>query len=276
MKDIAIIILNYITWKETLKEVELCRDILGIEYKNIIVVDNNSPNESYNQLKSFSKDKFVLIKNNENLGYAAGNNIGLKYAKKEGYKYGFILNNDILFEDYDLVSKMKDVFKKNENIAIVSPKVLTAEKKLYNYDVYRPEFWDFSITMPIYKKRCKQIVDLGNYGIVYRPQGCCMLLDLDKLDEVGYLDEGTFLYCEEIIIAERLLSKKYLCAICLNAEIVHNHSTTVKDAISKTNILKIINKSLSYYLKEYRHYNEFQIFFVCMINKLKYWLHDSK
>lgn len=93
---IAIIILNYNSWKESIQEADLCHKLLGIEYKDIIIIDNASSNESYKMLSRVQKDKkFILLLSDSNQGYATGNNIGMKYAFEHNYKFGWILNNDL-------------------------------------------------------------------------------------------------------------------------------------------------------------------------------------
>lgn len=254
MDGVAIVILNYITWEETLKEVQLVKEIIdknSISYE-IIVIDNCSPNDSYEQLSKHT-EHFTLIKSEKNGGYAAGNNVGIKYAYEKNYKYTWILNNDILFEDKDILSKMLNVFTIDGNIAVVSPDILSPEGYLFNRDAIRPSVYDMTFGAFAYKKkgRAEKEAEKG-WLYVYRPQGCCMLIDTCKAAEVDYLDEYTFLYCEEPIFAERLLNKGYVCACCSDTSIIHNHSYTVKKALSKVKYIKSNMNSFTYYLKEYR------------------------
>ena len=54
---IAIIILNYKSWEETVKEADLCNDLLHIDYKDIVIVDNASPNNSAEMLERERKNR---------------------------------------------------------------------------------------------------------------------------------------------------------------------------------------------------------------------------
>ena len=90
MKDnkVAIIILNYKSWTDTIEEISICNEVLQIGNEDIIVVDNCSPNESAEKLKAEADIKgFVFIASPVNNGYAAGNNIGLRYAYDMGYTH---------------------------------------------------------------------------------------------------------------------------------------------------------------------------------------------
>lgn len=267
---IAIIILNYKSWKETIKEAEVCNALLHIDYNDIIIIDNASPNNSVEMLEKERKDRnYVLIKADTNAGYAAGNNIGMRFAYNRGYEYAWILNNDIIIDDNQIITKIVDVFMKDSSIAVVNPDVYAPNGHMFNRDSKKPTFFDYTLGANKYRKNGRQIQDLGGYTYVYRPQGCCMMVDLEKINEVGYMDEHTFLYVEEPILAERLLKKNYRCACCLKTKIIHNHSTTVKSIYAKNKIRKMNNESFKYYLKEYRKFNSIQIGICCFFNYIK-------
>ena len=269
INEVAVVILNYKSWRDTLNEIDMCHKEIGIDYENIIIVDNASPNESKEELEKNSQLGYRFIYSTENNGYASGNNIGLKYAFNNGYKYALILNNDILFNDKEFLKKLLEVVDKDNKLAVVNPDVYSPSGYLFNRDAKRPNLFDYTVGMYLYKKRGRKIQDIDKYGYVYRPQGCCMLVDLNKLNQVDYLDDSTFLYYEEVILAERLLNKGFRCACCTDTSIIHNHSTTVKSSFELNEIIKIKNKSFSYYLKEYRHYSNLKIKMCCAFNFLK-------
>ncbi len=153
MNEIAIVILNYNTWEDTLLEINICKNVLGVNPKNIIVIDNDSPNNSYEVLQSYKNIGFKLIKASNNKGYAAGNNLGMKYALENGYSYALILNNDILIKNKYFISEMLNTFRKDTSIAIVSPRVYTPEGKEFSKNSVRPTFLDFTFFYNRYRKK---------------------------------------------------------------------------------------------------------------------------
>lgn len=275
MNNIAVIILNYNTWNDSINEADMVHDLCNVEYRDIIIVDNASPNESAMQLKKNSYRGYTFIKSLENKGYAAGNNIGLKYAYEQGYRYAWILNNDIIIRDKDIISKLIHVFNRDKTVAVVNPDVYSPDGHMFNRDAKRPTLFDYTLGMVGYKKRGRMVKDLGGFAYVYRPQGCCMMVDLFKMFEIGYMDEHTFLYVEEPILAERLMKKNYKCACCLTTKIIHNHSTTVKSSLAKKQIRQLQNESFKYYLKKYRSYNSVAIKICLLFNTIKLWLLDK-
>lgn len=95
---IGIVILNYNTYNKTIECVNSILDTY-VEKKVIYIVDNNSPNNSYEKLTQNYRgiDYIKVIKSVENGGYAKGNNIGLKACLIDECKYVIVSNNDIIF-----------------------------------------------------------------------------------------------------------------------------------------------------------------------------------
>lgn len=252
--QVAVIILNYQSWKDTLAEAQMVHDLFGLDWYQIIIVDNASPNESEEKLKEKSIGDYSFIESGKNAGYAAGNNIGLRYAKSLGFKYGWILNNDIILDKANALDEMLGVFEKDPSVGVVNPDIYSPDGHLYNRDAKRKSLYDFTLGLYKYKIIGREIKDIGGYGYIYRPQGCCMIVDLEKMEKIDYMDENTFLYCEEFILAERLLNSGWKCACAINTSIIHNHSKTVKSALGKWKMLSTQNKSFNYYLRVYRKY----------------------
>lgn len=125
METVAIVILNYLNYKDTIECIESIESDLYLQ-KEIIVVDNNSKNESWDILNTNYKDKVHLIKSEENLGFANGNNLGIEYAR-ENLKCSFILlvNNDTIFKDNMLITELVKAYE--DGVAIIGPKIIAAD-----------------------------------------------------------------------------------------------------------------------------------------------------
>lgn len=268
MNKFAVIILNYNAWRDTLKEIDLFRSLEMSQNFDIIVVDNCSPNVD-GDIANKLKTECIFLQAQNNKGYGAGNNIGLKYCIEHFYKYALILNNDILFPHKDCLRKMINVIESDDMIASVNPDIISATGYLFNRDSCRPSLWDFTLGMLAYKNKGRRVQDVGGYAYVYRPQGCCMLLDIQKFASVGMFDEEIFLYCEEYVVAEKFLSKGYKCACCLTTQVIHNHSTTIKKNLTKNRINKIKSNSFSYYLTKYRRFSKVNTAICVSFYKLK-------
>ena len=271
---IAVLILNYNSWSETIEVSKKLVSDFNIPWKDIIIVDNCSSDDSRIKLKENIELGYTYLESEKNGGYGYGNNIGLRYAKDNGYDYVWITNNDIIVNDLDYLNKIFKVFNSNSDIAVVNSDIKSIDGYLYNRESKKPSFYDYTFGLLQYRKTGRQIIDLGGYGYIYRPQGCSMVVDIQKMSEVDYFDENTFLYYEESILAERLLSKGYKCCCLTETSIIHNHSKIVKDNIKKRNFIKINNTSFAYYLKNYRNFNTIQIAICKLFNSIKLWILD--
>lgn len=274
MKEIAVIILNYNSWEDTIKEIEHIHNMFSIMYNDFIVIDNNSPNDSYIKLSEYRNNHdIILIKSEVNGGYAKGNNIGLRYAKDKGYKYALVVNNDIEFTDKNTLDEMLSILQLDENLATINTDIVAPNGKIYNRDSVRLSFYDMTIGMLQYIKKGRKLKMVNDkYAYVYRPQGCCFLADVEKLSKVDYFDEYTFLYNEEIILAERLLKNTFLCGCCPKYSVIHNTSHTIKNNIQKRTIINYYSKGYKYYLKKYRKFTDIQIKVCSAFLKLKLYI----
>lgn len=253
--SVLIVILNYNTYELTLKLISELN--LNLDYKNysILVVDNCSPNESVRFLKEKQSSLcYNLIVNKTNAGFAAGNNVGIRYAINHGFKYSWIINNDITLVDKKILRTLVTQAEANVNAACIGPKIMDLQGNLVPPFIERPTRWSMTLGIASSKKRREKAVYHSRK--VYRVYGCCMLVNNSWMRKVGFMDERTFLYYEEDILAERLLGVGAYAYYCAEAEIVHLESMTVNTARGNKARKKcaLVLRSMDIYLKEYLHY----------------------
>lgn len=255
MKKVLIVILNYKTYEMTIDLIKQLKSI-NTSLFDIFVVDNASPNNSSEVLSDYSDELgFIFYRNSTNTGYAAGNNIGIRYAIEHGYEYTLILNNDLKIVDPFFIEKLVEAGDKDNSVACIGPKILDINNQPVPPYCDRPTF--YSLTLGIVQEKEKRSRYIDTPREVYRLFGCCMLLRNCAMAAVDCMDERTFLFCEEEILAERLLPLKYIAFYNPFASIVHLESVTVNRESSR-NVFKkakILLRSMGIYLKDYRHYN---------------------
>lgn len=224
----AIIILNYNGAQDT---IECVKSISCIECPNdIIVVDNASQYDCYKQLKHDLPENVLLIQSGCNLGYAGGNNIGIRYAYDKEYSYICVLNNDTIVVE-DFLSECIYELESNRNIAFIGPTIVN-----YSDGKVQSTGGDININ--------KGFVDCKNGGKEYRREpkivqsdyigGACMVFRRDIIDEVGVIPESYFLFYEETEWCYKAMKQGYK-NFCLNCtQIVHKGSMSI-DKISGLN-----------------------------------------
>ena len=164
--------------------------ILQSDYPNfeIVVVDNDSKDESFEQAKTnFSRLHF--IKNSSNIGFSKGNNIGIRFALEKFADHVFVLNNDAILKKTTL-SSLLDTADKYPNAGIISPLILTGDKKNIWFAGGKIE-WNKMRAIHLTKAVSKL-----PYSSEYL-SGCALLIKKEVFKKIGLFDERFFLYYED-------------------------------------------------------------------------------
>lgn len=256
--SVLIVILNYGTYQMTIDLIRELKQTLDYDNYSIMVVDNCSPNESAEELGK-AKDKlgYIFYPNTTNAGYAAGNNIGIRYGIEHGYVYSWILNNDVELRERNVLQHIVGIAEADERIGCIGPKIYSPDGSIVAPYCRRPTFYSMTIGI-VAEKRYRQ-KNIEKSGEVYRVYGCCMLLKNKAMADVDFLDERTFLYGEEDILGERLLKGRYTTYYDASVSVTHLGSDTMKKMNMKKSSSKKRNISLELYLREYRGFNAAQI-----------------
>lgn len=218
---VAIIILNWNGWKDTVECLESLQHLTYPNYR-VIVVDNGSTDGSVEHLRS-KYPSLSLIANQKNLGYAGGNNIGIWYALENNADYVMILNNDTIVEP-NAVTAMVEVARETKASVIGALiKDITGRKIVFAKSSY-PAMLFYS------ESQC--FVPEGKWWFSDRVEGSAMLLCRDFLMErkkcLGYfLDESLFLYCEEVELALWCRQNGKKSVVAGNAIVYHKVGTSL-------------------------------------------------
>jgi GT2 family glycosyltransferase len=253
-------VLNYNGWKDT---IECTESLLLLQYFDyqIVIVDNHSTDSSMASLVKWLTEQgfatpepvepalsrgpdmqslsiynrrqgpaITLIQTTDNLGYAGGNNAGIRYTLNAGDAgFVWILNNDTIVDPQSLnflVDKMRSL--SHENVGLVGGKLM------YYHDPERIQ----CVGGAYYNKWLGYSQQIGNGEIEngqfankdVRPDliiGACMLVSLSFLQKVGLLNEDYFLYFEEQDWAERAKQKGFNLGCSERAIVYHKEGATI-------------------------------------------------
>ena len=188
--ELSIITVNYNGLNDTCALID---SIPFNEDMEVIVVDNGSIKNEASILQN-RYPHITAIRSNQNLGFAGGNNLGIKTAKG---KYLYLINNDTVFKDFNPQVLIKRL-KSSQKIGMVCPKIRFA------WNDNPIQFAGYTPLSPI-TIRNRAIgfgeEDKGQYDTPHHTpyaHGAAMMLKREVVDKAGLMPECYFLYYEEL------------------------------------------------------------------------------
>ena len=255
---VYIVVLNWNGWRDTVACVESLMSLDHANYK-IIICDNDSSDDSVKQLVAWynkNKEKFeylqqadfqylegeeisnyksqaekgvYLLQTGSNLGYAGGNNIGLRFALQQAdMEYSWILNNDTEIPAGAL-SPLVLRCEGDSSIAICGSRMVYFDDRdkqqgvggVFNKYLATTKHVEGGVNPN--KVYCdKELSKKIDYVI-----GASMFITKNSLLEVGLLCEEYFLYYEELDYALRAKEKGYNLSVASTSIVYHKEGATI-------------------------------------------------
>jgi GT2 family glycosyltransferase len=220
-----------VNWNRADLTIECLRSLKAIDYPDheLIIVDNASTDGSAGVLKSSFPDARLFV-NDRNLGFAGGNNVGVRYAVDNNADYVLLLNNDTEVDPRFL----------SELVAATEadPKIGIAGSKIYYFSEPR-RLWYAGGSVDLWTGDTHHIgeneLDAGQYDVAKDTDyvsGCAMLIKRRVLEEIGLFDERMFLYYEDSDYCMRARRHGYRVVYVPSSVVWHKVSSTtgkVKD-----------------------------------------------
>lgn len=226
---IATILLNYNSADDCKKCIGYLLRQQGVQ-QEIIVVDNCSRDEEKRAIELFCQENGItFIANSINSGYNAGNNVGLRYAAEQGYEYALIANPDMEFPQPNYIDKLLQPMIAENDIVVCGSDIVTPEgvhqnpkkrekERLANYFRWITDFFTSK------KENIPQWIETPHESRDCRClNGCCLAIRISFAQEIGFFDEGTFLYGEESILGAQVEDKGKRMHYYAGTQAIHNH-----------------------------------------------------
>ncbi len=218
---------------------------------SLYVIDNASPDNSYEKLSEISDIKLIRMK--ENVGFGAGHNATLN---ENLGKYHAVINPDIELDD-DTLSKLVDIMEENDDIAMITPKILGEDGNEQHLPKSNPTFKYLflgrlsrlgGVFKKIRKEYTREEERLEKLTDIEFCTGCFFLIKSEIFAKIGGFDKRYFMYLEDADLSREV--KKY-------GRVVFEPSVSVRhlwkrESAKKLKFLLLHLSSALKYLKKWR------------------------
>ncbi len=262
MKDLSIIIVNWKVkdlLKKCLNSILRYSDNLSID---IYIIDNNSEDGSVEMIKKdYPQIKLFALKDNQ--GFAKANNRALKEVNS---KYILLLNPDTELQRGSL-SKIINYLDQHTDIGILGPQILNSDgSKQESIRRFPTLFSQVLILLKLknilgnifLKKYLAKDFDYDKTENVDQVMGAAFFITNTALEKIGLLDEGFFIWFEEVDYCQRAKENNFVIKYYAEANIIHKGGSSFEQQLALKN-QRIFNKSLLYYFKKHKPYYQYLI-----------------
>lgn len=189
---------------------------------DILIVDNNSTDNTYNYISKYISDRVIYKNTGENLGGAGGFNFGMKEAIKLGYSYLWLMDDDVIVNE-NALSKLMDADKAlNGNYGFLSSKVFFTDGKLCRMNMQKyVKNWtpsEVHIKNGLYKTNFATFVSFFTKKTV--------------VEKVGLPIKEFFIWGDDIEYTNRI-SKKFDNYVVMNSKVTHKTKANLGSDISR-------------------------------------------
>lgn len=221
---------------------------------SIIIIDNNSNDNTVSIIKENFKDDVVLVESKANLGFGKGNNLGLTLAMNKNADYVFLLNQDAFIYE-DTIEKLLAVSKKELDYGILSPIHLNYEGS--NLEYYFSNFISIENSPNFYsdfilKNKLKDVYQTNFVN------AAAWFIPRKTLSEVGGFDPIFWHYGEDDNYCQRVLFHQFKIGVVPNSYIRHDSKKRIfsedylfseKYYLDYEKFLKVKYANINYLLK---------------------------
>lgn len=241
-------------------------DVSKLDVKDLdcecLVVDNGSKDGTEEQIKNYKLPNmsYKFLQSGGNLGFAGGNNVGIRDAIKRKFDYIILMNNDLILKP-DIVKKLVNYMETDKEVGVASPKMYFAKGYEFHKDRYKESekgnvLWytggliDRDNVYTAHKGVDE--VDKGQYDDITETDvanGACVIVRTEVFEKIGLLDSGFFLYWEDADFSERVKRAGYKVMYYPKTWMWHKVSASTGGSGSPTNDYFLIRNRFYYSMR---------------------------
>ena len=267
-KKILICAVNYKNYRITETFLKMLARYNGNIF-DVIIVDNEADEAGFEKLKSYENDSVKLLRTDKNLGYFGGAKYAIETVNFVDYEYIIISNNDIEIDDPKFFDRLLSL-RLDLNVGGIATKTTVKGTKFNQNPFLLNEIstkfiWYNSFFLSSYylmsfrsflsrlRNSVKSERDSSKYSgkSIFAPHGAFIVLTKEYFKRGGVIDDGYFLYGEELSVAYQC--KKMDLNIIYNdtLEVIHNEHQTTSHKYSRFKY-EAQKDAFKYILEEYK------------------------
>lgn len=232
--------------------IKSCADIIA----ELIIIDNNSSDNSFDIVNKISFSQLYTYRNNENLGYTKAVNQGLNQAKG---KYVLLLNPDTVLHEAS-ITRMYDFLESNPAYGACAPLMKNPDGSV-QYSVRKfPSFWrmfcEFSLLAYVFPKSKlfgswkAKYMDYSKEQDIEQPMAAAFMLKKDLPENISCMDERFRMFFNDVDLCKKIYDSGFKIRFLPNAVVTHEHGASIKK--DRANMIRIWNEDcLKYFEKHF-------------------------
>lgn len=229
LPSVHIVLIN---WNSVADTLECLDSLMKQDYPSsrIIVVDNASRDDEASVIEH-AHPSVTVLRQQANLGFCGGNNVGIKHALAAGADYVLVLNNDTIVPP-SMISRLVRVSQEIPNVGAVSPLILCYPETDLVW--YAGSFWEAETATFRHPLQYRSIEELRCGDSPFMSQyacGCGLLVSANVLREVGLMDERYFAYYDEADWCCRMKNAGLMSYVVPTATLYHKVSKATSTAL---------------------------------------------
>lgn len=261
MTKVSVII---VTWNNE-EDIAACADSVVMNANEstelnaeLIIIDNNSSDGTYEKLRKLNYSNLQIYKNTENLGYTKAVNQGIKYSSGD---YVFLLNPDTVLQS-NVISCLSEYLKNNDAYAACTP-LLMNEDRTYQYSVRNfPTYWSMNCEFYLFAYIFPKSKLFGNWKMKYfdftkdtdvnQPMAAALMIKKSVLDKTGVMDERFKMFFNDVDLCKRIIETGKKIRFISEVNVIHKKGSSVfKDRVKMIKVWD--NDCIKYFEKHHKN-----------------------
>jgi hypothetical protein len=242
--SVAVVIL---TWNGKALTLDCLRSLEAVTTPDvrIMVVDNASTDGTVDAIRARYGERLSIVVNSSNLGFAGGNNVGIRRALDDGARFVLLLNNDTTV-DPAFIEELLGPMRESSTIGMAAPKIYYAQPA--------DRIWYAGGEISFWKGTARHVgirqADRGQYDeprdVAYAT-GCALMVRREVFERVGFLDESYRAYFEDADLCMRARGAGFRVRYLPRARVWHRISASTGGQLSRTKVGRKLASSLRFF-----------------------------